>query len=235
MKYESEKIEFKETYVDELKKEVIAFANTSGGTIFVGVNDKGDPVGIDHVDDAYTRITNSIRDTILPDITIFVKYALEHNQVIRIEVAEGSCKPYYLKAKGLKPSGVYVRHDASSAPASPEQIRQMIKNADGDVFENLRSLEQDLTFDDTAAVFSKHNTMFSKNKYYNLGIESRDFNLYTNLGLLLSDQCPYTIKVAVFSDDRNTVFRDRKEFTGSIFKQLEETFDNFLCCTHAAL
>jgi len=41
---------------------------------------------------------------------------------------------------------MYIRQGTSSTQASPEQIRQMIKNADGDVFEELRSLEQELTF-----------------------------------------------------------------------------------------
>jgi len=225
MHYEIEKI-----YVDGIYKEVIAFANTDGGTIFVGVNDKGEPVGLENADDTYTRITNGIRDAILPDVTIFVNYTLEENQIIRIEVGEGSYKPYYLRSKGLKPSGVYVRQGTSSVQASQEKIRQMIKDADGDVFENLRSLEQSLTFDFTTEAFAKHGMEFGKDKYYTLGIESRELDLYTNLGLLLSDQCTHTVKVAVFSDDKNTVFRDRKEFSGSIFKQLEETYDYLQLC-----
>ena len=146
MPYESEKIEFKETFVSEIYKEVIAFANTDGGVIFVGVDDSGNRVGIEDVDDVYTRITNGIRDAILPDVTMFVKYTLEEGNVIKIEIGEGNYKPYYLRAKGLKPSGVYVCQGASSAQASQEQIRQLIKYADGNSFENLRSLDQNLHF-----------------------------------------------------------------------------------------
>jgi ATP-dependent DNA helicase RecG len=135
-----------------------------------------------------------------------------------------------LKSKGLKPSGVYVRQGASSVPASPEQIRQMIKNADGDTFEDLRALEQSLTFRVASDTFAKHGLEFGEDKYYALGVRSIAQNLYTNLGLLLSDQCAHTVKVAVFSDENNTVFRDRKEFTGSIFEQLEETFSYLQLC-----
>ena len=109
MEHESERLELKEGYVNDIYKEVIAFANTEGGTILVGVNNRGEAVGLDDVDDTYTRITNGIRDAILPDVTIFVKYRLEESGIIRIEVGEGSYKPYYLKAKGLKPSGVYMK------------------------------------------------------------------------------------------------------------------------------
>lgn len=59
---ESENIEFKAKLTDEIYKEVIAFANTDGGVIYIGVDDNGNVVGIDNVDDTYTRITNGIRD-----------------------------------------------------------------------------------------------------------------------------------------------------------------------------
>ena len=130
---------------------------------------------------------------------MFVKYTLEEGNVIKIEIGEGTYKPYYLRAKGLKPSGVYVRQGASSAQVSQEQIRQLIEYADGNSFSNLRSLNQELTFLYIAEVFRKHGVPFEPNKYYQLGIKNPDFNLYTNLGLLLSDQCMHTIKVAVFS------------------------------------
>lgn len=230
MLYETEKLEFKADINDDIYKEVIAFANTDGGTLLIGVNKSGEAVPLPDVDDTYTRITNGIRDAIMPDVTIFIKYTLEDNQLIRVEISEGSYKPYYLKSKGLKPSGVYIRQGASSVPASPEQIRQMIKNADGDTFEELRSLEQELTFNYCTETFNKRNTDFGEDKYNILGIRSHAQHLYTNLGWLLSDQCTHTVKVAVFADEQNTIFRDRKEFTGSVLRQLEETFDYLQLC-----
>lgn len=230
MLFETERMEFKELWTDHLYKEVIAFANTGGGTILVGVNDRGESVGMKDVDDVYTRITNGIRDAISPDITVFVKYALVQGKVIRIEVGEGTYKPYYLKAKGLKPTGVYVRHGASSVPASSEQIRQMIKTTDDDAYEDLRALLQDLTFDTATTTFTKHQLNFGAEKYFQLGVQIAESQQFTNLGLLLSDQCFHTVKVAVFADDKKTVFRDRKEFCGSLFGQLEETYDYLQLC-----
>ena len=83
----------------------------------------------------------------MPDVTMFVKYSVQEDGTITISVAEGTNQPYYLKAKGPKPSGVYVRQGASGVTASPELIRRMIKESDGDVFEDMRSLEQNLTFE----------------------------------------------------------------------------------------
>lgn len=230
MKFETENIEFKLQVTDEVYKEVIAFANTDGGTIYIGIDNNGNVVGIDDVDETFTRITNGIRDAIQPDVTMFIKYALQDDGVVKITVGEGSYKPYYLKSKGLKPSGVYIRQGASKAQASPEQIRRMIKESDGDIFEKMRSMEQNLTFRAAEDIFKKYNVEFSEEKYRILGITDYTDSLYTNLALILSDQCMHTIKVAVFGNDFNTEFRDSKEFSGSVFKQLEDTFGYLMLC-----
>lgn len=77
---------YKSQMIDDIYKEVIAFANTDGGVIYLGIDDKGDLIGIDDVDETYTRLTNGIRDAIAPDVTMFVRYVLQ--KVIQIEVAE---------------------------------------------------------------------------------------------------------------------------------------------------
>lgn len=228
MLYESERVEYKSQMADDIYKEVIAFANTDGGVIYIGVDDRGNPVGIEDVDETYTRLTNGIRDAIAPDVTMFVRYVLQKNRVIRIEVGEGSYKPYYLKSRGMKPSGVYVRQGASSVQASSEQIRRMIKQSDGDNFEDDRCLEQDLTFDAAKAAFERYGVAFSVEKYRALGITQND--VFTNLALLLSDQCHHTTKIAVFSDELCTEFRDSKEFGGSIFRQFEASIHYLALC-----
>ena len=230
MTFETENIEFKLQFTDELYKEVIAFANTDGGVIYIGIDNNGNAVGIDNVDENYTRMTNGIRDAIMPDVTMFVKYTIQENRVVRITVGEGSYKPYYLKSKGLKPNGVFVRQGASSVSASPEQIRAMIKESDGDTFESMRSMEQVLTFKSAKEAFKRYNIEFSKTKYRALGITTQADELYSNLALIISDQCAHTTKVAVFADEENTKFRDSKEFGGSIFEQLDNTYAYLTLC-----
>lgn len=230
MTFETENIEFKLQFTDEIYKEVIAFANTDGGVIYIGIDNAGNAVGIDNVDENYTRITNGIRDAIMPDVTMFVKYTIQENRVVRITVGEGSYKPYYLKSKGLKPSGVFVRQGTSSVPASPEQIRAMIKESDGDTFESMRSMEQELSFKSAKEAFKRYNIEFSKAKYRTLGITMQGGELYSNLALIISDQCAHTTKVAVFADEENTKFRDSKEFGGSIFEQLDNTYAYLALC-----
>lgn len=224
MLYENENTEFKSALTGDIYKEVIAFANNGGGVIYIGVDDNGNETGVADVDETYTRLTNGIRDAISPDVTVFCKYSLNENNVIKIEISEGARKPYYLKSKGIKPSGVYVRQGASSVPASEDQIRLMIKMSDGDSFEGIRSLNQELTFVSAKQAFEKYGVEFSENKYRVLGITTDSNDLYTNLGLLLSDQCRHSIKAAVFADEDNTSFLDSKEFTGSILRQLDDAY-----------
>ena len=230
MNFETENMEFKSQFTEEIYKEVIAFANTDGGIVYVGIDNEGNAVGLADVDAEYTRITNGIRDAIMPDVTMCVKFTIQDNKVVRITVNEGTNKPYYLRSKGLKPSGVFVRQGASSVPASPEQIRQMIKESDGDSFEDARSLEQDLTFAAAERAFARYGVAFGAEKYRALGMTQKNDAIYTNLALLLSDQCPHTTKIAVFSDETCTEFRDSREFGGSVFRQFEDTVSYLALC-----
>lgn len=230
MKFESENTEYKSTITEGIYKTVIAFANTNGGVIYVGYDDEGNALGLDDVDNIYTQITNAIRDGIAPDVTIFTKYTLQKNKTILIEVSEGTAKPYYLKSKGIKPSGVYVRQGASSVQASGEQIRMMIKLSDGNVFEDMRSIEQDLTFEQAREVFAQQKVDFSAEKFPALGIRNISDKMYTNLALMISDQCEHTIKIAVFADKANTIFKAHKEFGGSVLKQVDDTFEYLMLC-----
>lgn len=148
---ESDTVELKEVYVDDVRKTIVAFANTNGGT-------------------------------------------------------------------------VYVRQGASSAPASDDSIRRMIKETDGDIFESMRSMNQELTFVEAENAFARQGVEWGDVQMKTLGLVNSE-NLYTNLGLLLSDQCPHIIKAAMFRGETQDEFQDRKEFGGSIFKQMNDAYE----------
>ena len=224
---ESMNVELKEILTSELKKEVVAFANTCDGIIYIGVNDKGEVIGVENSDDVIERAGASIRNAIKPDVSMYVTLnieQIENKNIIAIRVQRGVSRPYYIAEKGLKPSGVYIRQGNSSVPASEDYIRQMIKETDGDSFEKLRSLNQELTFNYADMIFKNTNISFGDIQKKTLGIIGED-NLYTNLGLLLSDQCVHTLKIAIFEGKEKGIFKDRKEFKGSLLKQITEAFE----------
>ena len=224
--YESESIELKEIYTSDLKKEIVAFANTSGGTIYIGVQNSGEIIGVDNADFVMQQISNSLRDSIRPDVSMFINIELlekEKKFFIKLTVNQGTKKPYYLLDKGLKPAGVYVRSGTTSAPASEDAIRMMIKMTDGDSFEANRSLVQELTFNRLGEELKKRGLEFTGVQMKNLGILSSD-DIYTNMGLLVSDQCKHSIKFAIFQGTDKLVFKDRKELIGSLFAQLTDAY-----------
>ncbi|MBR2215400.1 MAG: putative DNA binding domain-containing protein [Selenomonadaceae bacterium] len=224
---ESDKLELKREITDTIKKEVIAFVNTHGGTIYIGIDDDGTIVGIDDLDGAMLAVGNMLRDAVHPDVMMFVDIhpkVIDESPIMCIKIAEGTNKPYYLKKYGLKPSGVYVRQGSASVQASSEQIRQMIKKSDGDIYEDNISLNQELSFNKTEVVFQANNLKFTSLQQQTLGLLTPN-GAYTNLALLLSDQCPFSVKVAVFRGNDQTKFQDRREFSGALFAQLEDCFD----------
>lgn len=224
---ESETIELKELVVDDIKKEVIAFANCNGGRLYVGVRDDGTVIGLDHPDEASLQISNMVRDAIKPDVTMFLHYeTLEEDgkQIVAVDIQRGTERPYYIARKGLRPEGVYVRQGYSSVPATDAMIRRMIKETDGDHFEDMRCLNQELTFADAEKEFRLRNVDFGLQQMRSLKLTDHD-GIYSNLALLLSDQCVHTIKVAVFQGTDQSVFKDRREFTGSLMRQMNEAYE----------
>ena len=226
MRLENKTTEFKREYTDDLRFAVVAFANTDGGKIYIGINDDGGVQGVKDTDGTMLRITNMIRDVVRPDVTMFTECAVEEidsQPVIVVNVQRGTARPYYLSGKGVRPEGVYIRQGASSVPASETVILNMIKETSGDCYEDARSINQQLTFEKADAFFAGRKVSFGDQQKRTLNIIGAD-GTYTNLGMLLSDQCVHTIKLAVFEGSKKTVFRDRKELTGSLLTQLENAY-----------
>ena len=224
--------EFKEldqvkgTLPDSVPKEIVAFANTEGGELYVGIRNDGSVVGVADPDDIMTRISNVAHDTILPDIMPFIQIRpveMEGKQVVKTTIAVGTERPYYLAKEGLKPKGVYVRRGSACIPLNEAGIREMIMETSGKSYEESRSLNQELTFETFQAEMAARNIEFGTAQMKTLKMIGSD-GLYTNLALLLSDQCVHTIKVAVFQGVDNAVFRERKEFSGSLLKQLNDAY-----------
>ena len=224
---ESLTVEYKREYIDDIKKTIIAFANTDGGELLIGVDDDGTVLGVDDPDDVMLKVTNSARDTIRPDVTVFIRVetrVINGKSIVAVHVQKGTACPYYLAAKGVRPEGVFVRQSASTVPATESAILRMIRDTSGESYENARSLVQELTFDSAQQHFAEEKVPFSNAQKRSLGLIGEDGS-FTNLGLLLSDQCRHTIKLAVFQGStKNTVFRDRAEFSGSLFRQLDEAY-----------
>ena len=174
MKYvESPQLELKEQINAEFKKEIIAFANTDGGEIYVGIARDGSITGIADPESEMEKIGNMIRDGIKPDLTAYTSIERvedDGKNLIRVSVTRGLKRPYHLTDKGLKPAGVFVRHGVSSVPATDEAIRQMLRESDGTTFDKMRSINQELTFDYAEKTFQTSQVAFDAVHKRTLGV-----------------------------------------------------------------
>lgn len=224
MRREDLNTEFKRHYVDDIKATAIAFANTQGGYLYVGIEDDGTVCGVSDPDGAVLQIQNALRDSITPDVMACVNCRgeeIDGKDVVVVEVKQGSQRPYFLRGKGLRPEGVFVRQGPSTVPADVNAIREMLMETAGSVFEKEVSYEQELSFDYTSRYFAQAAVAFGDQQKKTLGLVNKN-GLYTNLALLLSDQCPYSLKAAVFQGTDKMIFRDRAEFEGSVLEQFDK-------------
>lgn len=222
---ERETLEFKRTCVDDIRKEIIAMCNCAGGTIYVGVEDDGSVIALDDCEGTTPRIANGVRHAIKPNITGFIHYetlSIDGKKIVSVSAQAGANRPYYMAEKGIRPEGVYVRQGASSVPVSNPVIRQIIKETDGDNYEDMRSLNQALALDEASKAFAAQKLDFGQEMQ--------------TLGQLLSEQFPDIIKAATFNGTNQQSFQDRNEFTGSLQEQLSDACEYMPLCsqTHAA-
>ncbi|MDR1135710.1 MAG: AAA family ATPase [Clostridiales Family XIII bacterium] len=113
-----------------------------------------------------------------------------------------------------------VKYEESSV----EAIRSMLRESDGAAFDKSRSANQELTFDYAGKYFMDANLPFSDSNKRTLNLIDAD-GYFTNAALLLSDQCEYSIKCAVYDGMSKTKFKARKEFFGSVLKQMDDVYE----------
>ena len=221
---ENENIEFKELYTENIYKEIVAFLNSGSGTIYIGYNDNGELIGLENVKEIEEKISNGIRGKIVPDCSVFVSInnaTLDNKDYIIINVSKG-VNIYSLKDKGII-KGTYIRNGSCSMPATEETVKQMIIKNSNITFETSVANNQNLTFNYIREAFLGINIdINNKNIMKSLFMVDNNGN-YTNLALLLSDQNPYTVKVATYQSVNKTNFLDRKEFGGSLLEVYDKT------------
>lgn len=101
---ESEFVELKAIVVENIKKEIIAFANCEGGKLYIGIQDVGIVSGMDNPEEAALQVSNMVRDVIKPDLTMFLHYetlTVEGKQIVAVDIQQGTERPYYIAKKRI--------------------------------------------------------------------------------------------------------------------------------------
>ena len=225
-KFEDQHNEFKER-PSNLDREIVAFANTEGGRIFIGVDDQGRPKSI--------RITNRLRSQITQVISTCepqIKYnLLEQGSMLVLEIPEGDQKPY--KA----PSGFYIRIGPNSQKLTRDEIIDFFiaenrLHFDSQIFTSIKdSSELDLVDREEVQKlqertgFGRRLTRFEFLKNLGLLIEKPAQIDITTAALLLCSKQPQEwfpqARTIVWLMGSKTQILDQSLFTGNLFDQLE--------------
>lgn len=203
MMYESDNIEFKSEINDKLEKEVVAFLNSKGGHLYLGIDDDGNIVGLDNIDKTQLIIKDRIKDRICPTPVGFFEIIPEEKddkKVIHIIVASGNEKPYYLKRFGMCPLGSFIRVGSSCLPLSEKQIFEMYSKRTRTSLINIISPIKNLTFAQLKIYYEEAGYELNSNflNHLNLRMENGEFNY---LAYLLSDQNSLVINVGKFKGE----------------------------------
>ena len=242
---ESKNIEYKVTIPDKSEKymkTVVAFANTQGGKLVIGIDDKTHQVvGVDKeslfpiMDSLANAISDSCEPQIIPDIE---PQTIDEKTVIVVDVEAGKNRPYYIKAKG-KEKGTYIRVAGTSRLAYPEKIRELEMEGARISWDELTCVGYDVTEAATQNLckdieaFRKKAGLSEqavrKEQLFNWKIlKNKDGNVLASNAyvLLTSDYFPFSkTQCAVFKGTDRTVFLDKREYTGPIYKQIESAVE----------
>jgi ATP-dependent DNA helicase RecG len=115
---ESYTVEFKESPDKELPIEVCAFANASGGKVYIGVHDEGYVVGTDTSNAARSRIQDTI-SKIEPRLNVDIEV---QDSIVILTVPEGTHKPYSC------PMGFYLRSGPNSQKLDRNSIVEFFQS-----------------------------------------------------------------------------------------------------------
>ena len=247
---ESKNVEFKETLPDKSEKymkTIIAFANTQGGQLIVGVNDVSREVtgvDMDSVFKIMDRITNAVSDSctpqIVPDITF---QTIEGKTIVVVYVAPGANRPYYMKSRG-KEGGTYIRVAGTSRQADADKIKEL--ELEGariswdelicvgyEVKENaIKKLCRDMNRYRNEMQQRKGNAeklqQVTRAQLLNWNVikKTEDGYLASNAFALLTGKHFYYSRTqcAVFAGTDRGEFIDKKEYDGPLYGQIEEAY-----------
>lgn len=222
---ESNRIEYKRQLTEHLEREVTAFLNSGeGGVIYLGIDAGGNLFGVEDCDRQQLAIKDRLKNNIRP--SIMGLFEIEHEEregldLIRVTVAGGLERPYYLKKYGMTEKGCFLRVGSSSEPMPAEMIESFYGKRVRNTIGRMESPRQELSFEQLKIYYEARGLVLS-NKFL------RNLELLTNDGkpnyaaYLLADENGASFQVAKYSGpDRVDLVENRDYGRCSLVKALK--------------
>ena len=207
--------EFKVKLTDKFEEEVISFLNTNGGNIYIGINDKGDIVGINGKIDLLQRtIKDRIKDNIMPStLGLYDVVTLEENgkKYIKVIIAHGSEGPYYIKGMGMTPDSCFIRVGSSIQSMPYDMINNRVNKRTRTSLRNIVSPKQNLTFSQLKIYYEEKGFNINNNFLKQLDLYTDD-GKYNYNAYLLADNNTVSIKFGKYAGTNAVDLIENEDF-----------------------
>lgn len=229
---ESQNIEFKEIWKDEYLKQICGFANSNDGTIFIGVDDNSNIVGVSNAKKLLEDLPNKINDIlgIIPDVFL---EKFEEKEIIKIVVPYQTnpinYKGYYYKRsgatnqllKGSELNSFLLKHYGKTWD-SVEMPYSTIDDLDPSTFELFKEKALNSKRIDKNDIPKDYKELLDKLRLIENGHIKRAALLLFGKANKIPTSGAY-IKIGYFSSPSNILYQDVIE--GNLFNQVEKTVD----------
>ena len=226
---ETNRLEYKRELTEDLEKEVVAFLNYhDGGVIQIGVSNDGAVFGVPNADKTMLVIKDRLRNNIAPScMGLFDVYPeiVAEKQIIIINVASGSEKPYYIRRYGMSDRGCYIRIGSASEPMTIRMIEDAFARRQRVTLGTLRSPRRDLTFEQLRIYYDEAGLTLGDKFAANLELflESGEYNY---AAYLLADRNGNSVQVAKYAGtDRIDLLKSEECGYCSIIKTCKRVLD----------
>jgi len=212
---ENNRTEFKRELNDRFERAVVSFLNYSGGgEIIIGVDDKGNTIGIADADAEQLKIVDRIRNNIRPQtLGLFdvVQSQLDGKDIIRVIVSCGQQRPYYIRRFGMSEHGCFVRVGSSSQPMSEQMIEELIAKRQQITLQTMPSPRQSLTFKQLCIYYEEKNLEPTEQFIESLDLRQSGGD-YNYAAYLLADDNGVSVKVAVYAGADKVDLHETREY-----------------------
>src|SRR5690554_3895882 len=214
---ETNRIEYKQKLTKdlEIEKEVVAFLNyREGGIIYIGIDKFGVICGVSDVDGDMLKIKDRLKNNILPScLGLFdvVSEEKDSKNIIKIVVASGTEKPYYVKKYGMSEKGCFIRTGTSAEPMPQRMIDDLFSRRTRNSIGKIRSNRQNLTFTQLRIYYDEKGKTLNQYFATNLELFTLDSE-YNYVAYLMADENGNSIKFAKYDGTTRVNLTENKEF-----------------------
>lgn len=201
---ESRDVEYKRELNESLEKEAVAFLNSrEGGHILIGIDAKLDAVcGIENIDKVQLQIKDRLKNNIELSVMGLFDVAVEKTEnqnVIKIILAAGPEKPYYVKKFGMTVKGCFIRVGSASEPMDQDTIEALFSTRVRNSIGRMPSPRQNLTFEQLKIYYLERGLKLNDAFMHNLELLTTE-GKPNYAAYLLADDNGVSVQIAKYTD-----------------------------------